>query len=338
MTRGADKPISGLGPHGERAAGPGRITLSQADIEAARSRGLSVAVVVHTLDSDWSRQSMAGIVGTLGQCGAVVSEVVDCGFDADIQIAALKRLSDDPIDAIISIPVANAAVADAHREVAQAGKQLILLDNVPTGLLPRRDYTSLVSADNFGLGLMGAELLSPHIAEGGRVGLLTYGVDFYATNEREIAFGRWVRAHRPDLHVTTRRFPSLESAGETTEALVGEVPDLAALFVVWDVPAMAAIRALHRTGTAIPVSTVDLGREVAIDLARDGRTVGVAAQQPHSLGVAAAQSAVLALLGLPVPGWTALPGVAVTRSNVIESYQLIWNTAAPAEILMLRQR
>lgn len=338
MTGGADKPISGLGPHGERAAGPGRITLSDADIEAARGRGFSVAVVIHTLNSDWSRQSMAGIVGTFGQCGAVVSEVVDCGFDADAQIAALKRLSGEPIDAIISIPVANAAVADAHREVAQAGKKLILLDNVPTGLLPGRDYTSLVSADNFGLGLMGAELLSLHVAEGGRVGLLTYGVDFYATNEREIAFGRWIRAHRPDLQVTTRRFSSLETAGKTTEALIGEVADLAGLFVVWDVPAMGAIKALHRLGIRIPVSTVDLGREVAIDLAREGATVGIAAQQPHSLGVAAAQSAVLALLGLPVPGWTALPGVAVTRSNVIESYQLIWNTAAPAEILMLRQR
>lgn len=53
---------------------------------------------------------------------------------------------------MISLPVANAKVADAHARVSAAGIKLVLLDNVPTGLLPGKDYVSLVSADNFGLG------------------------------------------------------------------------------------------------------------------------------------------------------------------------------------------
>lgn len=333
---GTGNNISGLGPHGERAAAPNRIMLLERDIIAARDRGFSVAVVIHTLDSDWSRQSMAGIVETLDQCGASVSEVVNCRFDAETQIAALTRLSGEPVDAVVSIPVANAAVAEAHRSVARAGKHLILLDNVPTGLLPGRDYTSLVSADNFGLGLIGAELLSPHVPEHRQVGILTYGVDFFATNEREIAFARWIKANRPDLTVHTRRFASLETTGQTTESLIEEFPDLAGLFVVWDIPAIEAIRVLEHRGANVPVTTVDLGREVAIDLAGDGRTVGVAAQQPHAQGVAVAQTAILSLLGLPVPGWTALPGLSVTKANVAESYRTIWNRDAPAEILQTK--
>jgi ribose transport system substrate-binding protein len=335
MTGTSNTSISGLGPHGERAAAPNRIALSDADVAAARDRGFSVAVVIHTLDSDWSRKTRAGIVDTLEQCGATVFGVVDCDFDADAQIAALDRLSGEQVDAVVSIPVGNAAVAEAHRRVTQAGKRLILHDNVPTGLLPGRDYTSLVSTDNFGLGLIGAELLSPHVSEDRQVGLLTYGVDFFATNEREIAFGRWIKANRPDLRVHTRRFASLETTGQTTAALMEEVPDLAGLFVVWDVPAMEAIRALDRMGVAVPVSTVDLGKDVAIDMAGNGRTVGIAAQQPYAQGVAVAQTAVLSLLGLPVPSWTALPGLSVTRSNVVESYQLVWNTTAPREIIRL---
>jgi ribose transport system substrate-binding protein len=333
MTGAPDKIISGLGPHGERAAAPSRITLSDADIAAARNRNFSVAVVIHTLNSDWSRQSMAGIVGTLEECGARVEEVVDCNFDANSQIEALDRLSREQVDAVVSIPVANSAVAEAHRNVARTGKRLILLDNVPTGLLPGRDYTSLVSADNFGLGLIGAECLSQHVAEGGQVGILTYGIDFFATNEREIAFARWMKANRPDLSVQTRRFTSLETTGQTTEDLIEEFPDLAGLFVVWDIPAMEAIRVLDRRKAEVPVSTVDLGREVAIDLAGEGRTVGIAAQQPYAQGVAVAQTAILSLLGVPVPGWTALPGVSVTRSNVVESYRMVWNTDAPTQIL-----
>lgn len=337
MTGPAKKTISGLGPHGERAAAPSRITLLERDIAAARERGFSVAVVIHTLDSDWSRQSMAGIVETLDLCGVTVSEVVNCWFDAETQIAALTRLSGEPVDAVVSIPVANAAVAEAHRSVTRAGKHLILLDNVPTGLLPDRDYTSLISADNFGLGLIGAELLSPHVAENRRVGILTYCVDFFATNEREIAFARWIKANRPDLTVHTRRFSSLETTGQTTEALVEEFPELAGLFVVWDIPAIEAIRVLDRKRADIPVTTVDLGREVAIDMAGGGRTVGIAAQQPYAQGVAAAQATILSLLGLPVPGWTALPGVSVTMSNLSDSYQMVWNKEAPDEVLKLKR-
>ncbi len=326
-------PISGLGPHGERAAPPSRLSLTLDDVAAAHDRRFKVAVVLHTSESDWSRQQLAGIAGTLGDCAAIVTEVVDCGFQAAAQIAALERLSREALDAIISIPVANAAVADAHRQVSRAGIRLILHDNVPTGMLPGMDYTSLISADNFGLGLIGAKLLSDNVAESGEVGLMTYGVDFYATNEREIAFGRWMVANRPDLKVRTIRFPSLEAVRETTLSMIEANPGLAGLFVVWDTPAMEAVAALNAAGHSLPVTTVDLGREVAICLAQDNLIVGIAAQQPFLQGVAVAEATILSLLGRAVPGWIALPGLAVTKDNVAESYQTVWRSQAPQEIL-----
>ena len=54
--------ISGLGPHGERAAPPERVALLPEDIAAVK--GLRVALVMHTLESDWARQCLSGIVGT----------------------------------------------------------------------------------------------------------------------------------------------------------------------------------------------------------------------------------------------------------------------------------
>lgn len=100
---------------------------------------------------------------------------------------------------------------------------------------------------------------------------------------------------------------------------------------------MEAIRVLDQRGADVPVTTVDLGREVAIDMAGGGRTVGIAAQQPYAQGLAVAQTTILSLLGLPVPGWTALPGVSVTTSNLVESYQMVWNTEAPDEVLKLKR-
>ncbi|MCB2137560.1 MAG: substrate-binding domain-containing protein [Rhodobacteraceae bacterium] len=326
-------PITGLGPHGERATPANRLKLSSEDQQLAQDRRFSVAIVLHTARSDWSNQQMAGIVGTLGDCAAVVTEVVDCGFDAPTQIAALERLGRAPVDAIISVPVANATVAEAHRQVARASIKLILHDNVPTGLLPGSDYTSLVSADNFGLGLIAAELLAAHIPPGREIVLLAYGEDFYATNEREIAFGRWMLVNRPDIKVRTVRFAGLDTAGEAALTAARAHPGIAGMFVVWDTPAIGAIAALEASGFGIPVTTVDLGNDAAVLLSQGRQIVGIAAQQPYWQGVAVAEATILAMLGRIIPSWVALPGLAVTRQNVAEMYQTVWRAQAPRDII-----
>ncbi|MBX4893279.1 substrate-binding domain-containing protein [Rhizobium bangladeshense] len=325
--------ITGLGPHGERAAAPERVLLLPEDMARARAEGLRVAIVLHTTSSDWAKQLLAGLVGTLGACGVVVIDVADCAFAPDAQIHALDRLIREAPDAIISLPVANAKVAEAHKRVAAAGIKLVLLDNAPTGLLPNKDYVSLISADNFGLGKMAAESLSPHLPDGAQVGVLGYDADFFATNEREIAFVKWMGINRPDLRITNRRFSVLTEAASITEALLKQVPELGGLFVVWDTPATAAAKATAKTGMTIPIATIDLGREAAIELAAGGPIVAIAAQQPFRQGQIAASSTVMALLGRLPPAWVALPGVPVTPDNVVESFQTVWQTSAPRELL-----
>lgn len=326
-------PIAGLGPHGERASPPQRVALSAADIEAARKKGFRVAIVMHTLESDFARQQLQGLAGTLGDCGTAVIEVVDCGFSPEAQIVALDRVLHEAPDSVISLPVANAAVAAAHARLSAAGISLVLLDNVPTGLLPGKDYVALVSADNSGLGRTAAELLAPHLPEGAEIGVLGYDADFFVTNERELAFGRWMRRERPDVTLRTARFGSIRVAGETALSLRVAHPALSGLFVVWDTPAREALSALARQGWTAPVATIDLGREAAVSLARGGPIVAVAAQQPYQQGVTAAQTAILAMLGQLTPDWVALPGLPVTRANVVESFQAVWRRPAPPDVL-----
>lgn len=325
--------IEGLGPHGERASAPERVLLLPEDMQRAHSAGLRVAIVLHTTASDWSKQQLAGIIGTLGDCGVAVIEVVDCSFAPELQIEALDRLIREAPDAIISLPVTNAKVADAHQRVSQAGIKLVLLDNAPTGLLPGKDYVSLISADNFGLGKMAAEGLAEHLPDGAEVGVLGYDSDFFATNEREIAFMKWMRIHRPDIHIHVSRFPTIGEAGKTALDLQNRHPAMSGLFAVWDTPAIAAAEALKAAGHAIPMTTVDLGREAAISLAEGGPIMMIAAQQPFRQGQIAASTTVTALLNRLTPAWVALPGVQVTPDNVVECFQTIWRAPAPREVL-----
>ena len=325
--------IEGLGPHGERASAPERVLLLPEDKAQARAAGLRVAIVLHTLASDWAKQQLAGIVGTLGDCGVAVIDVVDCGFTPEVQIEALDRLIREAPDAIISLPVANATVASAHARVSAAGIKLILLDNAPTGLLPGVDYVSLISADNFGLGKMAAEGLAAQLGEEADVGVLGYDSDFFATNEREIAFVKWMRINRPRHRLHVARFPSLSGAAETALALVRKNPGIKGLFVVWDTPAIAVAAALAEAGLSLSIATVDLGKEAAISLSGGGPIVAIAAQQPFRQGQTAASITVTALLNRIAPAWIALPGVAVTTTNVVECFQSIWRSPAPREVL-----
>jgi ribose transport system substrate-binding protein len=329
--------ITGLGPHGERAVPGDQVKLSDADGLAARERHFTVAVVLHTTTSDWSRQELAGIVTALGRYSAAVIEVVDCGFNSEMQVEALRRLIAEKPDAIISIPIGNNAVAAAHRAVSDAGIKLVLLDNAPTGLLPGTDYTSVVSADNFGLGAIGAELLSPFIPQGGTAGILAYGIDFYATHEREIAFRKWMGNYRPDVHIARAKFPDVSGAGAAALELARTNPEMAGLFSVWDVPAMAAVNALREGGSKVAMTTIDLGNQVASELAADGLIVGIGAQKPFDQGVAAGNAALLTLLGHHPPPWIALPGLAVTQQNLVAAYQLVWHSPAPADLLRARK-
>ncbi|NKB16217.1 MAG: substrate-binding domain-containing protein [Sphingomonadales bacterium] len=236
------------------------------------------------MGSDWARQLMAGMSSALGQYQAAIVEVVDCGFSADEQIRAFNRLSESQVDAVVSIPIGNQEVAEAHRRIHRAEKKLILLDNAPTGLSPGTDYVSVVSADNFGLGAIAAQLLFPHLPPDRPVGMLSFGVDFFATHEREIAFAKWMARNCPHLTVVQEKFLSLADVGAVSERMLEKYPQLSGLFVVWDEPAMIVVEILrhillfHRGDHRRPW-------QCRCNQHGDGANIkGIAAQKPYDQG------------------------------------------------------
>ncbi|MDQ0473147.1 substrate-binding domain-containing protein [Labrys wisconsinensis] len=331
----ADRPaaILGLGPHGERPASPDRLRLGEAEAATARAAGFTVAVVLHTRQSDWARQHLAGIVATLGRFAVTVLEVVDCAFDAGAQVRALERLVRRRPDAIISLPVSNSGVAEAHRQVSAAGIHLILIDNSPSALRAGTDYACLVSADNFGLGQIGARLLAPCVPHEGMVGVVSYNLDFFVAAQREIAFRKWMADQRPDIRLHTVKFREMEQVGPMVGCCLDDHPGLAGLFVIWDTPAIAVLAELRARGRSLPVTTIDLGTEIAVALAQGDLVRGVGAQQPYDQGVTVATATVATLLGLEVPAWIALPALEVTRERVVSVYQSVWHAPAPETLI-----
>lgn len=322
-------PITGLGPHGEAPAGIDQLQPTETAADAARAAGYEVVVVLHTTRSDWAKQQLAGISSTLESYGARIADVIDCEFQADRQVRVLDSLLQLRPDAVISIPVDNVATADAHGRLGEAGIRLVLMDNAPAGLLPGKHYVSVVSADNFGNGQVAALILSMYVPDGGRVAIIGYGADFYSTNEREIGFRKMMRERRPDLHLLRVEFADTDRAGEAAERVLRQEPDLSGMFVVWDDPAMQGVEAVRAANLDLPMTTVDLGNQVALEIASDGIIKGVGAQQPYDQGMAEALAVIMALAGEEPPPWVALPGLAVTRQNVLDAYQRVWHVPPP---------
>lgn len=101
---------------------------------------------------------------------------------------------------------------------------------------------------------------------------------------------------------------------------------------------MFAIAALKSRSLKIPVTTIDLGNEAVIEMANEGLIKGIGAQQPYDQGVAVATATLLALVGKELPSWIALPGLSVTPQNMVEAYQVVWHSPAPAELIKARKQ
>jgi ribose transport system substrate-binding protein len=91
---------------------------------------------------------------------------------------------------------------------------------------------------------------------------------------------------------------------------------------VWIRSSVETMNRLREAGRSLVMATVDLGEGVAVDLVKGGLVTCIAA----------AQTVILSRLARPVPAGIALPGLRVTRHNVVDGFQTIWRQPAPREV------
>lgn len=156
-----------------------------------------------------------------------------------------------------------------------------------------------------------------------------YEAEFFVTNEREIAFRKWMSAERPDITLVRERFGRVEDAGPAYRRLLAENDDLECCFIAWDVPALRVLASIREGARSLPLITVDLGNDVVAELRNEGPLKGVAAQRPYDQGSAAAKALLLGVIGRTPPAWLSATGLKVTRGNFQEAYEAVWHAPAP---------
>jgi ribose transport system substrate-binding protein len=284
------------------------------------------------MNLDWSQLQVQGITDTLKKYGVEVIGTASAEYQVDKQIADIENTIQRHPDGIISIPVDGTATAATYKKVSEAGIKLVFMDNVPTGLKHPEQYAAMISADSEGNGQIAAKVLASCVPQGATIGLVNFGVDYFSTTERTKAVNDWIAKNRPDIKVKQVAFTDPSKVGQIAGDFLTGNPDVKGLFAVWDQPALDTLTSMRAQGVNIPVTTVDLGLQSAIEIAKGGPLKATGSQRPYDQGVAEATAMMKALIGQTPPAWIGVQSLPVVQSNVLESYKIVFKKDPPPQL------
>jgi ribose transport system substrate-binding protein len=327
------KSIIGQGPNGEKAASVEEVQLTADEAAKVKAGKFKVGITMQTVNLDWSQLQVQGVTETLNKYGVEVIGVTSAEYQVDKQIANIEDTIQRHPDGIISIPVDGTATAATYKKVSAAGIKLVFMDNTPPGLKHPDQYASMVSADSQGNGQIAAQILASCMAQGGTIGLVNFGVDYFSTNERTKGVRDWMAKNRPDIKMKQVDFTDPSKVAQIAGDFLTANPDVKGLFAVWDQPALDSLTSMRAQGVNIPVTTVDLGLESSIEIAKGGPLKATGSQRPYDQGAAEALAMMKALVGQTPPAWVGVQSLPVVQSNVLEAYKTVFKKDPPAELV-----
>lgn len=327
-----DKILS-TGPYGEKAVSAKTLQLSLKDLKQLKEKNYKAAIAMHFTKNDFSTAIINGLKDTFKRMGIEVIAVTNAQFKPEKQILDIKTIMEKQPDVIVSLPVDPVTTAPAFKKAAEAGIKLIFMDSMPEGLKVGKDYVSVVSSDNYQNGIFAAEIMGKELKGKGRIGIILHKTDFFVNNQRVEAFESTIKEKYPNIEIAARAgIITPDDSEKVATAMLAKAPDLDGIFAIWDVPAEGVLTAARRSGKNIVITTVDLGTNVAIQIASGGNVKGLGAQLPYENGVAQAIIAGYSLLGKEVSPFYVVPSISVTRENLLKIWKLAYRQDAPYAI------
>jgi ribose transport system substrate-binding protein len=327
--------VFSAGPHGESPTAASEVMLSEDELAQIQGMGATAAIVMHYSGDDWSAAQIAGLRDQFGKMGIEVIAETNAGFKPETQVSDIETVLARNPSIIVSIPTDPVATVSAYRQAVDQGVKIVFMDNVPQGFTPGTDYVSVVSADNYGNGIVSAHLMAEALGDEGQVGIVFFSADFFVTQQRYDAFKSTIVENYPNIEIVEEQgIAAPDFAGQADQvasAMLTRNAELNGIWAVWDVPAEGVINAVRTAGREndVVVTTIDLGQNVAISLAQGGIVKGLGAQRPFDQGVTEALLAGYGLLGKEAPPFVALPALPVTRENVLEAWQTVYHQDPP---------
>lgn len=329
-----EQEILSKGPGGETAVSAKMLQLTEEEVQKIKKGNYKAAIVMHYAGNDWATAQINGLKATFKNMGIEVVAVTDAQFKAEKQVSDIETVLAKKPDIIVGIPVDPVSTASAFKKASDAGVKVVFMDNKPDGLTAGKDYISVVSADNYGNGIAAADIMAEKLGNKGKIGVIYHDADYFVTKQRTEAFEKTIKEKYPDIKIVNRGGIVAPNDGEkVASGMLTKNPDLDGMFVVWDVPAEGAMAAARTAGKKdMVITTIDLGTNVALDMASGGNIKGLGAQLPFDQGISEAILAGYGLLGKEAPAYVAVPSLKVTKENVLDSWKLVYHQDAPKTV------
>jgi ribose transport system substrate-binding protein len=329
--------VLSTGPNGEKPEPASSIELTPEELEQVKAKKATAAIVMHYGGNDWSTAQVDGLKAEFKNLGIEVIATTDANFKPEKQVSDIETVLARKPDIIVSIPTDPVATAGAYRKAREAGVQLVFMDNVPKDFKPGEDYVSAVSADNYGNGVASAHLMAKQLKGKGKIGIIFHAADFFVTKQRYDAFKKTIQTDYPDIEIAAEKGiggPDFAGDGEkAASAMLTQNADLDGIWAVWDVPAEGVLAGARAAGRDdLNITTIDLGQNVAIDMAKGGPIKGLGAQRPYDQGVAEARLGAYGLLEKEAPPYVAVNALPVTPDNLDEAWETVYHQPVPDKV------
>lgn len=329
-----DLKVLDKGPNGEQAVSAKTLQLTQDELKKIKAGNYTAAIVMHYSGTDYMSAEVNAMKDTFQKMGIKVVAVTDAQFKAEKEVNDIETVLAKKPDVMISVPVDAVSTADAYKKAVNQGVKLVFMDGSAKGLVPGKDYVSVVTGDNSGNGALAADIMAEKIGGKGKIGVVYHDVNFFVTKNRSDAFIARIKEKYPNIQIVAQGGITDPNQGEAVaSAMLTRHPDLKGIFAPWDVPAEGVMSAVRTAGkNDLVVTTVDLGTNVAISIAGDGIVKGLGAQLPYDQGVAEAIVAGYGLLGKQAPPYIVTPAIKVTKDNILDEWKLIYGVDAPQTV------
>ena len=277
------------GPFGDKAAAPDSVVLTKEEKQRLKAGHFRVAISFHYTGTSWAELHEKGIREELEQFGIDVVSVMDAHFDSELQNAQLDGIRLQKPDAVIAIPADDSRTREKFQELSKVSK-LVFISNVPEGM-SKNSYVSCVSVNESENGTNTGRMLGEYCKENKKkkAGFIIHGAAFYGTRVRDNAAERIIKDSYPDIDIVTiRSFGEISNAYQVAKDVITANPEIEAMYVSWDRPALLAIKALKELGREdVAVFTTDLDHGIARCM-EEGIVKGLSTQRPYEQGRAAA--------------------------------------------------
>lgn len=324
------------GPNGEDAVAASDIILSDEQYKNIASKNLK-AVLLWAGAGEWYNALTEGARDEFNKMGVKVLAVSDAQFDPAKQATDIETAMALKPDIILTLPVDPVSGTKAYKVAVDKNVKIVFADNGVNGYVAGKEYVSIVTGDQYGMGRAAAKEIAKSIGGKGKIGVIYYDVDFLVTNNRDNEFIRTIIEEYPDIKIVSMKgFSEEDATGDVAATMLTQYPDLNAIFVSWDVAAEPVVAELRTRGNKnIKVVTFDLGGNNDLDMANGGNVYAKIADMPYQGGQTMAKAAALSILGANAPAYIVSDVVEIRKDNMKEGYIKSFNKTPNEDIMKI---